>query len=111
MQGGNDWEDDEDEQQDAAGPPQPLVAGLVPVPVGVGVQMQDDDAELDEPEEGDGDEVGVPYGWIMGAGGPQGSQGGQPPGALASEAEGLGAAGVLRAEGDEPMPMAFIVRE
>ena len=74
--------------------------------------MQDDDAELDEPEEGDGDEEGVPYGLIMGAGGPQGSQGGQLPGAMASEAEGLGAAGVLGAEGDEPMPtMASIVWE
>ena len=30
MQEGNDWEDDEDEQQDAAGPPQSLeLAGLV----------------------------------------------------------------------------------
>ena len=71
--------------------------------------MQDGDDELDEPEEGDGDEEGVLHGLIMGAEGPQGSQGGLLPGALASEAEGLGAAGVLRAEGDELMPMASFV--
>ena len=106
VQGGNDWEDDEDELQDAVGPPQPLVAG----PVAAVVQVQDGDAGQEELEEGYDDEEGVLQGFIVGVGGPQGSQGGLLAGALALASEADGAAGDFRAEGDEPMPMASFVR-